>query len=75
MNVDESIRHVCNTVSLAYRSISNCRDRQGEYWHYQIGGAALLYVRRAVVEQLKRDGYTLAKGFDQVTGDEIITGA
>jgi hypothetical protein len=67
-------------MALAYLSIGDFFSESDGFCHkcpnhdslfFQNDGKALEYVRRAVVAQLKRDGYTIADGFDPETGDEI----
>ena len=79
MTIDESIEHACATMALAYLSIGDFSSASDGFCHrcphdrsphYRNGGKALEYVRRAVVAQLKRDGYTIHGGFDPETGDE-----
>ena len=81
MTREESIKSVCSIVALAYRSIGDysrasdgfceqCRNMLPASWQYENSGAAIDYVRKAVVEQLKRDGIDIAKGFDAETGIE-----
>lgn len=35
---------------------------------YRNEGVTIVYVRQAVMEKLKKDGYTICEGFDQETG-------
>ena len=79
MTIDESIEHACTTMSLAHLSIGDFFSDSDGFCHrcphhksrlYSNDGKALEYVRRAVVAQLKRDGYTIHDGFDPETGDE-----
>jgi hypothetical protein len=79
----EAIREACRIIALAYHSIGDyskasdgfcdkCSNHQTEHWHYSNQGAALKYVRTAVSEKLKRDGYEIASGFDKKTGQCVV---
>lgn len=69
MTKDDVIKHVCRTVALVYRSIGDysrasdgfcsvCEaDLKG--FNFQHDGITLDYVRQAVIEKLKRDGFTV----------------
>ena len=81
MTRDEAIREACALISLVYHSRAKYRHssdgfcskseaHQGAEWDYRNAGKALAYARRAVVRQLKRDGYAIARGFDEETGKE-----
>jgi hypothetical protein len=78
VNQQEAIRHACETVSLAYHSIGDYNDASDGFCDkcphngkdtFRNGGHVLRYVRFAVLEKLKRDGYRINDGFDQFTGD------
>ncbi len=82
MNKQEAIRNACETMALAYRSIGDyskasdgfcyeCEDRQGSGWTYSNQGEALAYVRNAVLQQLKRDGFAIDEGYDPETGNPV----
>lgn len=83
MTREEAIREACSIVSLAFRSIGDfefasdgfCRDCEVSWMTFGDGyhnaGKALDYVRAAVLDALKRDGYEIADGFDPDTGREI----
>ncbi len=79
MSKDEAIREACSIVALAYRSIGDySRPSDGfcnvckPWGHFQNDGHILDYVRLAVVEKLKRDGFDIyTAGFDPITGKEI----
>lgn len=81
MTKEEVLRHLCQTTALVYRSIGDYRfpsdgfcdecpfaNEPGAYKH---SGETLEYIRRAVVFQLKTDGYRIAEGFDPVTGNQL----
>lgn len=62
------INHLCSTVAIAFHSIgdythaSDCFCEDGEGFSklvtgFRHDGETLEYVRKAVIEQLKRDGY------------------
>ena len=83
---DEAIEEACSIMALAVRSIGNyqksndgfCRrcphqneGRELLGWTFSNSGEGLAYVRRAVIEKLKKDGFKIAKGFDPKTGIEI----
>jgi len=63
----DAIRHVCATVGMAYHTIGDyqypsdgfCSEcQQVQAGNYQNNRDALRYVRLAVLEKLRRDGYT-----------------
>ena len=67
MTKQDAIRHACTTVGFAYNSIGDFRypsdgfcDECEVYGdaQYQNKGDALRYVRIAVLEKLRRDGFT-----------------
>jgi len=81
MNKEQAIIETCAIVALAYRSIgdykypsdgfcSKCTETLGENWSYYNAGNAIDYVRRAVLNQLKADGYKIAENFDSETGKQ-----
>ena len=82
MNKQDAIRTACEIVSLAYRSIGDythasdgfcdeCEKHQSHLSNYSNQGKALDYVRKAVLNQLKADGFEIDSRFDQVTGEEL----
>lgn len=82
MTRQEATIEACAVFSLAYHSIGDYRQpadgfcdkcpggRHGAEWSYQNAGHIFQYVRAAVIEKLKRDGHTVADGFDPNTGKE-----
>jgi hypothetical protein len=66
----EAIQEACSIMALAYHSIGEYTDASDGFcfkcatthrgWNYTNAGGALRYVRRAVLVQLKRDGYKVA---------------
>ena len=72
MTRQEAIQHACETVSLAYISIGDFSEPSDCFCDnsrdYQNEGKALAYVRKAVLAQLKTDGFTIAYEFDPETG-------
>ena len=83
MNRQETIKHACETVSLAYRSIGDyskasdgfcyeCEAKADRVGNYSNEGEALAYVRSAVLQQLKRDGIEISEDFNAETGDQIL---
>lgn len=78
----EATQEACEIVSLAWASIGfpnasdgfclKCRKKQRRIGmllsDYRNDGEGLDYVRRAVLAQLKRDGFSVAEGFDGKTG-------
>lgn len=79
MTRQEAITEACSIVALAYHSIGDYDYPSDGFCDkcsklnlgtYQNKGDALEYVRKAVVEKLKRDGYVIATGFDSETGKE-----
>ena len=83
MTREEAIETACSIVSLAYRSMGDyshpsdgfcrrCPVERIPEWNYSNDGIAFQYVRLAVVEKLKRDGYKISVGFDPETGIEFL---
>ena len=81
MNRQEAIREACEIVGLAYGVIGDytsasdgfcdkCTERLGPDWPYQNGGVALAYVRKAVVEKLKADGYEVPSAIERPEREE-----
>lgn len=83
MTKQEAIRETCSIVGLVYRAMSDytkssdgfcdiCAS-QG-FMTYSNDGHTIEYVRKAVLNQLKNDGYDLSNiveyGFDPETGRE-----
>ena len=79
MNREEAIKEACGIIALAYQSIgdfryasdgfcSECERDLEPNWDYKNDGYALDYVRQAVVDKLKADGYTIPSNFDPNTG-------
>ena len=68
MTKEECIRHACTTVGIAFHSIKDyrhasdcfCTDHVHPGFTFWNEGIILEYVREAVVEKLRRDGYTVA---------------
>lgn len=69
MTRSDAVQHACETVSIAYHSIRDyskpsdgfcdkCMDRDMSFHN---SGDTLDYVRRAVVQQLLRDGYEISE--------------
>lgn len=80
MKQHEVIRHLCETVALAYRSIGDyseacdCFCDSGLFSgtaDFQHSGKTLKYVRQAVLEKLKADGVKIEAGFNEATGDPV----
>lgn len=67
LNLEDAIKEACGIVGMAYHSIGDyshpsdgfCRECVGRGLSYQNAGVALEYVRRAVIEKLQRDGFTV----------------
>jgi hypothetical protein len=77
MSKDKAIQEVCAIVGLAYHTIANYEHASDGFcskcshgYSYQNSGKAIEYVRQAVLLRLKQDGYTIADGFNPVTGKE-----
>lgn len=79
MTREEVLYEVCSIVALVYDSIGDytrasdgfcttCMERN--YGYYENDGAAIEYVRLAVVAALNRDGYEIHQGFDPLTGKQ-----
>lgn len=79
----EATREACSITGLAFKSIGDysyssdgfcdlCPFGEGNHHEgsYQNSGIILDYVRRAVLEKLKRDGYKIHEKFDPETGKE-----
>lgn len=69
-------------MSLAYHSVGDFTEPSDGFcdkcpcdsvrgWHYQNSGKNFDYVRQAIMEKLKRDGFEIDAGFDPETGREI----
>ena len=82
MNRQEAIKEACNIVGLAYHSVGDyshasdgfcdeCEKHQSRLSSYANQGKALAYVRKAVLNQLKADGFEIDGRFDQGTGEEL----
>ena len=83
MTRQQATREACAIVALAYNSIGDyrhasdgfcdlCPNGEGQREEdYRNEGHVLDYVRDAVVEKLRRDGHSIAEGFDQRTGREL----
>lgn len=67
LTAEAAIWEACDIVGMAYHSIGDysqpsdgfCRECVGRGLSYQNAGGALEYVRRAVIEKLQRDGFTV----------------
>ena len=82
MTREEATIEACSIFSLAYHSIGDathaadgfcCKCPWGEgnqESSYRNEGRIFEYVRRAVMEKLKRDGHEIDSGFDPKTGIE-----
>ena len=78
MNRQETIEAVCEIVELAYRSIANFDSASDCFCNepvecdlgntYRNEGKAIDYVRTAVLEALKRDGFEIASPYNATTG-------
>ena len=82
MNRQEAIREACDIVGLAYHSVGDyshasdgfcdeCEKHQSHLSNYSNQGTALDYVRKAVLNQLKADGFEIDHRFDPGTGKEM----
>jgi hypothetical protein len=79
---EKAIEEACSIVSLAYHSIGdysypsdgfcNKCSKYSSPENYQNAGQALNYVRLAVLNQLKNDGYEISSFFDPMTGKEMV---
>jgi hypothetical protein len=80
MTKEEVVEQVCAIVAIAYHSIGNYESASDGFCNrctryasnetYRNDGKAIDYVREAVVNQLKKDGYKIHEGFDSITGKE-----
>ena len=69
MTRSEAIKEACTIVAMAYHTLADYADasdgfcsecRMGkQYDEYRNDGQALTYIREAVRERLKRDGYEI----------------
>ena len=67
MTRQSAITQVCTIVSVAFHSIGDyskasdcfCEDLENAEGHYQNDGDAIAYVRKAVEEKLRRDGFDI----------------
>ena len=82
----DTLREICKTYAMAYKSIgdytyasdgfcdmcpySALHDGASED-SYKNDGKIIEFVRLAVVEKLKRDGYEICEWFDENTGKEL----
>lgn len=80
MTSEEAVVHACITMALVYESMGDysyptdgfCKrcpfhnDKEA----FKNNGKILTYVRQAAVQRLIRDGYSIAPGFDPITGEE-----
>ncbi len=65
MTKSQVITEVCGIVALAFFSINDlnkssdcfCEDGHGIDSHFQNDGETIAYVRQAVIEKLRRDGF------------------
>ncbi len=78
----QATEQACEIVSLAWASLGcpgasdgfclKCRRKQRQFrmWpsDYRNDAAGLDYVRKAVLQQLRRDGHKVAEGFNKRTG-------
>ncbi len=81
LSVSEVIKEYCKIGGLAYHSIGDFCDpsdgfcdlcpNSGNPESFRNDGHIIDYVRKAVLEKLKRDGYKIARGFDPKTGKEV----
>lgn len=74
-----AIREACRIMALAFRSIDDdhpsdgfCEECPFHGASYRNDGRILDYMRVAVLEKLKRDGFKIADGFDPETGRERV---
>lgn len=77
-------REMCRIAALVYHSVGDYRRASDGFCDlcphhhdaesFRNDGGAISYVRRAVVRQLRKDGYAIAKGFDPNTGEEVVGG-
>ncbi len=85
MTRDEVLEHLCQTVSLVYRSKGDyshpndgfchqCPAQNSPVWFFQHDGDILAYVRAAVVRQLIADGITPDKeSMEEMHKSEVRT--
>jgi hypothetical protein len=84
MTREEAIVQACEVMALASHSIGDyskaadgfcfkCPAATSPGWYYRNEGHIFDYVRKAVLNQLKADGYTCAKSFDPETGKPYPT--
>ena len=83
MERTEVVRELCSMVAMVYRSIGDYSHPSDGFcdkclaihppdkWHFEHDGITIEYVRRAVLAQLERDGYTINEGWDATTGKEV----
>lgn len=78
----EVIRDLCSLQALVWNCLdpnattsSDCfcekQSMKGESYRHE--NLSLEYIRNAVVEKLKADGYTFPEGYEPVLGREIMT--
>jgi len=80
MKRTQVIQELCGIVGMVYRSIGDYSHPSDGFcdkcienhpgWNFQHDGITIEYVRKAVLAQLKRDGYAINEGWDPETGIE-----
>lgn len=82
MTQREVIGEYCRIAALVYHCIGDytspydgfCSDCPlNNSNDYRNAGEVIEYVRRAVVEKLKADGWPIARGYNPVTGKDSVT--
>ena len=80
LSEQDVVREYCRISALAYHTLDDFTHANDGFCfecpyrdtpNFRNDGKIIDYVRAAVVEKLKRDGYTISQGFDQETGKEL----
>ena len=82
MSQEDAIEEACLIMALAYHSIGDyqkpsdgfcrkCPASRSKGWTFRNDGHIFDYVRVAVLQRLKADGYSICGGFDPETGKEL----
>lgn len=82
MTKEEVIIECCSILAMVYRSIgdftepsdgfcSKCAVHLPKDWDFKHSGRTIEYTRKAVLRQLKEDGYGISPNWNKNTGKEV----
>ena len=79
MTYKEVIKHLCQTVGVVFNTIKDyskasdcfCNENARTSQSFLHSGITLKYVRDAVIEKLKRDGYNPDEVLEKILTDDI----